>query len=190
MTIPCGDFLLEAELDGKGERGVVICHPHPAFGGRMDTPLIASLARGFVDAGFSTLRFHFRGIEGSGGQATGGRVEHEDVLAAHRFLARPFTAWVGYSFGALMALRAMETVRPSAYVGIAIPTGILEGRDVPRVEVSGLLLAGDRDPLCDATKLAPLGLPVELLEGEAHAFSHVGTQRIVDRAVAFVRSAP
>jgi len=151
----------------------------------MDSPLVTMLAKGFVEAGYRTLRFHFRGVEGSGGVATGGQREHEDLLAAHAWLGAAWTAWVGYSFGGLMALRAMEQVRPAAYVGIAIPTGVLEGRVVPRVAVPGLLLAGQDDPLCDARALDPLGLPVELVPGEAHTFTHTGSRRIVSRAVAF-----
>ena len=30
-------FELEAVEEGAGDRGVVVCHPHPAFGGTMET---------------------------------------------------------------------------------------------------------------------------------------------------------
>ena len=71
IPLPTGGTL-EGKLDGTlHEDAVVICHPHPAFGGRMDTPLVSALAQGFADAGTCALRFHYRGIEGSTGVATG-----------------------------------------------------------------------------------------------------------------------
>ena len=182
---------------------VIVCHPHPAFGGSMDTPLIAALADGFGSAGLPTLRFHFRGIGNSDGTATGGLVEHADVVAAHRFLLGRGVeriAWVGYSFGALMALRALaEGVRPVAYLGIAIPTAIIgedpiRQADVARAMstgVSTLFYTGALDPLCEVAQLrawcdAAGHGAVETLEGEAHTFTIVGAQTVVRRAVTFV----
>jgi uncharacterized protein len=191
----------------SGARGaVIVCHAHPAFGGRMDTPLIGALARGFVSAGLPALRFHFRGIEGSDGTATGGLVEQADVVAAHRFLVGRGVeriAWVGYSFGALMALRAVaEGTRPAAYVGVAIPTTIIgedpiRSADVARAISMGvptLFYAGAEDPLCEVPRLrawceGAAHATVEALAAEPHSFSIVGMGTVVRRAVAFVPQA-
>jgi alpha/beta superfamily hydrolase len=210
VRIPLEDgATLEAILDepsGPAAGAVVVCHPHPAFGGRMDTPLIAALARGFVASGHAALRFHFRGIEGSDGVATGGLVEHDDVAAAHRWLVERGhrrIAWVGYSLGALMALRAIAGgPRPQAYVGVALPTGII-GEDPDRIAsteraigagVPSLFVSGADDPLCDADRLrrwcaANAMAVVETRSGEGHGFSIVGIRAIVQRAIAFVQEA-
>jgi len=199
---------LEAIYDEPAQKSeardaVILCHPHPAFGGRMDTPLIAALAHGFVTAGLPALRFHFRGIEGSEGTATGGLVEQGDVVAANHFLAGrgiERIAWVGYSFGALMALRAIaEGARPAVYVSISIPTTIIGEDPVRLAEVERAIAAGvptlfytgTDDPLCDAAQLrawcavAPHAA-VETLESEAHTFSIVGMRTVVQRTIAFV----
>ena len=77
----------EDERDG-GERGVaVICHPHPQHGGTMDNKVVQTLARSFLQLGWRTVRFNFRGVGESAGQWSEGIGEIDDacaVLAAMR----------------------------------------------------------------------------------------------------------
>jgi len=207
-----GELALEGILDrpsgASGPLGdaVVLCHPHPAFGGRMHTPLVEFLAQSFVSAGLTTLRFHFRGIEGSEGQATGGLAEHEDVAAAARFLAglrAQRIALVGYSFGALMSLKAIALgLRPIAYVGISPPTGVVDGDAVRIAEVDRALaagqpsrfIAGDADPVCEVECLRAWvrgkdRASLEALAGEGHAFSLAGTRAVARSSVAQLQEA-
>jgi alpha/beta superfamily hydrolase len=204
-----GELSLEGILDrASGPLGdaVVLCHPHPAFGGRMRTPLIEVLAQSFVSAGLTTLRFHFRGIEGSEGEATGGLIEHEDVAAAARFLGElgaQRIALVGYSFGALMSLKAIAWgLRPIAYVGIAIPTGVVDADAVRIAEVERALaagqpsrfIAGDADPVCEIDCLRAWvrgqdRASLEVLAGEGHAFSPAGTRAVQHGSVTQLREA-
>jgi len=88
VAIPvAGAHELEAEARlHPGAPGVVVCHPHPAFGGRMDTPLVVALDDALAEAGLSTVRFNFRGVGASGGRGTGGRDEPGDVRAACAWL--------------------------------------------------------------------------------------------------------
>jgi len=205
--VPSGT--LEGILDepaSPAREALIVCHPHPAFGGRMSTPLISALAQATVISGRAALRFHFRGIEGSDGTATGGLVEHEDVAAAHLFLTgRGFAriAWTGYSFGSLMSLRAIaEGGRPFAYVGIALPTSIIDEEQTREAQVSralaadlpSLFLTGAEDPLCDATRIAAwcegrAHARAESLPGEAHTFSLTGIRAVVRRTIAFLEEA-
>ncbi|MGZ3405418.1 MAG: hypothetical protein ACXVAN_03175, partial [Polyangia bacterium] len=77
MRIPVAGFTLEGEARlVDGAPAAVVCHPHPAFGGRMDNPLVVALADACAAAGFSTVRFNFRGLDGSEGTPTGGVQEH------------------------------------------------------------------------------------------------------------------
>ena len=45
-----------------GDRGVVTTHPHPLYGGNMYNNVVASLVRIYQLAGYTTLRFNFRGV--------------------------------------------------------------------------------------------------------------------------------
>jgi alpha/beta superfamily hydrolase len=200
---------LEGILDepaSPAREAVIVCHPHPAFGGRMSTPLISAVAQAAVLSGRAALRFHFRGIEGSDGVATGGLIEHEDVAAAHRFLAeRGYSriGWTGYSFGSLMSLRAIaQGGRPFAYVGIALPTSIIDEDPAREAEVEralaadvpSLFLTGAEDPLCDAPRISAWcdgrkSARAESLAGEAHTFSLSGIRAVVRRSIAFLEEA-
>ena len=71
-------------------RGVaVIAHPHPLFGGTMDNKVVQTLARAFVQCGWTTLRFNFRGVGTSEGQWDEGRGEVDDAWAVVQALREP-----------------------------------------------------------------------------------------------------
>jgi hypothetical protein len=210
VTVPVparGDtpaFTLEGILDEHaGAPCAVVCHPHPAFGGRMDTPLVVDLARALHAAGLSTLRFNFRGLAGSGGTPTGGLVEQDDVAAAAAFArarGAPRVVLAGYSFGALMAARALAAgLDAAALVAVAFPTSIIgddraRNADIIRALDRGLptlFLQGGRDPLLSLDKINDwaAGRPhvtVETLPGCAHFFHDDDAQVICARAAAFL----
>lgn len=140
--------------------GVVVCHPHPEYGGSMDVPLIAALAQGLANAGFAVLRFNFRGVGASQGSFDQGVGEVEDVEAAAVFLHAQTSvkdkplALVGYSFGAWVGLEAacrLPAIAAVAAVALPMwrmPEGWLDGCAVPK-----LFVAGDRDTVCPTGQL-------------------------------------
>ncbi|MGV2480571.1 UNVERIFIED_CONTAM: alpha/beta hydrolase, partial [Salmonella enterica subsp. enterica serovar Weltevreden] len=74
------DAALVAEA--AAPRGVaVIAHPHPLFGGTLDNKVVQTLARAFVQCGWTAVRFNFRGVGGSAGAHDEGRGEADDLLA-------------------------------------------------------------------------------------------------------------
>ena len=83
-------------------RGVaVIAHPHPLFGGTMDNKVVQTLARAFVQCGWTAVRFNFRGVGTSEGAHDEGRgeaadfqqvVQAADVAPCRRVLPGPVTA--------------------------------------------------------------------------------------------------
>src|SRR5262245_26963141 len=102
-----GDGLrLEGRLTpGESDRGVVLCHPHPLYGGSMLTPVILTVEAAFRAAKFTTLAFNFRGVGASEGTHGEGRTEVEDVQGALAHLRTTLdgvprlVAVAGYSFG-------------------------------------------------------------------------------------------
>lgn len=100
----------------RGAAGVVICHPHPRFGGSMDNNVVYALEEHWGGRGLATLCFNFRGAGKSEGEWDDMRGEVDDVISALSFLAkRPEVdaeriGLAGYSFGGLMAVKAVSRI--------------------------------------------------------------------------------
>jgi alpha/beta superfamily hydrolase len=106
------DYSLEGLLLRKSSRaGVVICHPHPLYGGDMRNSVVEAIEKGFSGQGYSTLTFNFRGVGRSKGEYDEGEGEVNDALAALNFLKGHLNddahiILAGYSFGAWIISRA------------------------------------------------------------------------------------
>jgi uncharacterized protein len=121
---------LEAEWapSADARATVVLCHPHPQYGGTMRSIVVSALFETLPTARIACLRFNFRGVEGSEGTYADGRDEPLDVLAAldaassaaaQAHIGGPL-ALTGWSFGADMALETADP-RVAGWVGIAPP---------------------------------------------------------------------
>ena len=117
-----GGILLEGQLDLPDEAtpagGVVICHPHPQYGGEMTNNVVMAISSSIVAYGLAALRFNFRGVGRSGGSYDSGIGEQDDALATLEALKTGAisddlpgdglhaVALAGYSFGGGVALNA------------------------------------------------------------------------------------
>ena len=159
--------------------GIVICHPHPLYGGDMDNPVVVRVAEVCGALGLATLRFNFRGVGGSTGLHDDGRGEQGDVEAALDHLAgligdTPLTL-AGYSFGAAMAVSV--AARRQGLAGLALIAPPLATRDLPLAAVAGpvLVVAGTTDEYCPVEALERLrgALPraaIRTIDGANHFF--------------------
>ena len=162
-------------------RGVaLIAHPHPLFGGTMDNKVVQTLARAFVQSGWTALRFNFRGVGASAGVHDEGRGETEDLLAlaAAQAPEGPL-ALAGFSFGSFVASRALQSLWPAR----SIEKIVLVGTAAARFEVATLppeshdrtlVIHGEVDdtvPLQAVLDWArPQSLPVTVIPGGEHFF--------------------
>jgi alpha/beta superfamily hydrolase len=130
VSFESGDLTLEGALvltKREKQPGLVLCHPHPLFGGSMDDSRIQAISNAANVKGFTTLRFNYRGIGKSEGKFGQGLGELQDTIAAVKFLRNhPHTddsriALLGYSFGGSMALAAAMDANPAALVTISAP---------------------------------------------------------------------
>jgi alpha/beta superfamily hydrolase len=114
VSFPCGKLTLEGICyypEGSGAfPAVVLCHPHPLYGGSMDNNVILAACSALLNESITALVFNFRGVGGSEGSYGGGVAEQEDVKAAISWLiSQPEVngdrvGLLGYSFGAAVAL--------------------------------------------------------------------------------------
>lgn len=163
---------------GEARTGIVVCHPHPLYGGEMHNNVVQALVDELSDRGHATLRFNFRGTGGSGGSHSGGDLERDDVLAAVAFLlgsGAKRVAVAGYSFGAAVGLQAsLHDERVEALVGISLPIGMMDGSFLLECTKPKLLVAGDRDEFCplpaleDLFALIPDPKRLEVVPGADH----------------------
>jgi alpha/beta superfamily hydrolase len=106
---------------------VVLCHPHPQYGGTMRSIVISVLFAQLPSAGYRCLRFNFRGVERSQGAYDNGVGETLDAVAAVRTTADMHpgvpAALAGWSFGGDVALSVTEAVL-TGWVAIAPPLRI------------------------------------------------------------------
>ena len=105
---------------------VVLCHPHPLFGGTMHNKVIYQTAKSLDALGLAVLRFNFRGAGTSAGVHDRGRGEQGDVRAALDFLANEFPGvpllLAGFSFGCWVGLRVgCEDKRVAELIGLGTP---------------------------------------------------------------------
>ena len=119
---------LEALLNPGAERppaAVLLCHPHPLFGGTLHNKVVYHAMKVFTEAGLPVLRFNFRGAGRSEGQHDFGLGEQDDFRAGLDWLAREYPLPVlaaGFSFGAHIALRAgCNDPRVAALVSLGTP---------------------------------------------------------------------
>ena len=194
---------LEAEISIPSPTprcGVVLCHPHPQYGGTMRSIVISALFDTLPTRGVACLRFNFRGVEGSEGTHDFGNLERVDaetaVGALHERLS-PGTPLIltGWSFGADMALSVRDE-RVTAWLAIAPPLVVVhdvEGLAAdPRAKLLALAQHDEyRDP-AEITELAErwANTDVHVVGGASHFF--VGrTDRLVELAAGYVdRLAP
>src|SRR3712207_4462886 len=86
LRVPGDGVELEAVLhlpDGAPPfAGAAVCHPHPQYGGDMDSNVVIALCRALTDRGMAAMRFNFRGVGRSTGAFDNGRGEALDAAAA------------------------------------------------------------------------------------------------------------
>jgi len=136
---------------------VLVCHPHPLFGGTMDNKVVTTVAQAFTRLGHSAIRFNYRGVGGSEGQFDDSQGEVADALAVARYaigeLGIDQIYLAGFSFGAYIAAKAAL---------------VLESEGL---KVSGLLMVAPSILNSPFEQITPLrlsqGQPVVVVMGDA-----------------------
>lgn len=157
IMFPAGEVTLEGLLSlpatGQSNLGVVLCHPHPLYGGDMYNNVVMALAAALQQHQAATLQFNFRGTGRSTGTHGNGVAERDDVRAAIEVLrshaAPRHLAVVGYSFGAAVGVTAGATdTRVHTLVGVGLPVTRLDATVLQQATKPTLMVLGDADTFC------------------------------------------
>jgi hypothetical protein len=175
--------------------GMVLCHPHPQYGGTMRSIVISALFEALPAIGVECVRFNFRGVERSGGTYSKGDHERLDAQAAIADLAARLPAGAplvlaGWSFGADVALSCADPAIAGWFV-IACPLRFVHDlarvSDDPRPKE---VVLAQHDEFRPADEIARevgawRNAHADVVGGASHFF--VGrTERVVAHAAAFV----
>ena len=155
ITFQSDVLKLEGFLDnGAGDRGVVLCHPHPLYGGDMNNNVVQAVAEVYREHGYSTLRFNFRGVGASEGSFDEGQGEQNDVGAALNYLKGMGLGHLdlaGYSFGAwVCALGLKELETADRLIMISPPVNFIDFDFLGFSQRIQLVIVGMQDEIADA----------------------------------------
>lgn len=181
QTGPAGALEVAIDRPADAARGVaVIAHPHPLHGGTMTNKVVQTLARAFVLAGWTAVRFNFRGVGRSEGAYDEGRGELQDLLAVVRAQAPEGPLCLaGFSFGAFVTSHAVAQLHPQRELRHVVLVGTAASRFAvaplaPELHLRSLVIHGEQDdtvPLAAVMDWArPQALPVLVVPGGGHFF--------------------
>ncbi|MBW2526780.1 MAG: hypothetical protein JRI23_21535 [Deltaproteobacteria bacterium] len=158
------DLRAGPRLEGRiarapGQPLVVLCHPHPLFGGSMDNAMVRLARDTAWELGLGTLRFNFRGVGQSEGGWGGGTGEAKDLSNLLELVSRGDHApdgviLLGYSFGAWTAVRACDAgFQPRSLCLVSPPVDFLSFAGVTLPAAPCLVVVGEQDDLCALPRL-------------------------------------
>jgi alpha/beta superfamily hydrolase len=158
VSFSSGRLVLEGILaipEGAGPfPAVIVCHPHPLYGGSMDNNVVNSLSETLTQASLASLKFNFRGVGGSQGEFGQGIGEQEDVEAAISFISTvkevdsKRIGLAGYSAGAGFAFPVgFNDDRIKALVAVSPPLPMFDFDFLKNCPKPKLLISGSRDDL-------------------------------------------
>jgi len=149
----------------------LLLHPSPEHGGTMNNKINYTLFQSFVERGFSTLRFNFRGVGRSQGVFDKGEGELSDAAAALDWMQdinpnAPYV-WVGgFAFGAWIGMQLlMRRPEIQGFISVAPPANLYDFSFLAPCPTSGLIIQGSRDDVVDSESVEGLVEKVHLQKG-------------------------
>src|SRR4030042_3033214 len=136
-----------------GDRGAVVTHPHPLYGGDMHNNVVEAVCRAYQEKGYSTLRFNFRGVGQSEGGYEEGIGEQDDVGAALDYLSdmgKEEIDLAGYSFGSWVnALGINRYKKVKRIIMISPPVDLMDFSLLINNAKIRLVIPGSEDEIAD-----------------------------------------
>jgi hypothetical protein len=198
-----GDLIYNA--DKTDAPAVIMCHPHPSGGGSKDIPIYLSIADRLSRAGYTVLRFNFRGVGTSEGNFAGGEEGENDIRGAVTYLLshpvlKPSKIFLfGYSYGAGIAFRvSLFDSRINGAVLLGLPTAyvtnFVEYKSINNKNVPLKIIIGGKDMISNGmiTAIQPYILKtfhkfvLVRIPSENHSFSK-SWEGIIESTLEFLK---
>ena len=184
ISFPSGEFTLEGVWhlpeDKRPFPAVIVCHPHPLYGGSMSSNVVFSICQALAEASIAALRFNFRGVGKSQGEFGGGTAEQEDVKAALAFVLsaeninRNRIGLAGYSFGGGVAAAVAVREERVKMLALVSPAFMYGGEELKGYKKPKFIIIGENDNMIapegveEAVEAMPKPKRFELIPGADH----------------------
>lgn len=179
VTFQSDNIKIEGIIDkGTSNRGIVVTHPHPLYGGDMYNTVVETICRAYKARDYTTLRFNFRGAGASGGQYDNGIGEQKDVLSALSYLKNEGLTKIdlaGYSFGAwINAQYGCDGV--DNMIMVSPPVAFIDFIAISALPCLRLVITGSLDDIAppeQVKKMIPewnASAAIEIIEGADHFY--------------------
>ncbi|MFX0020908.1 MAG: alpha/beta hydrolase [Candidatus Hermodarchaeota archaeon] len=156
LFITNNEIKLEAEyfLSQSNSKNpvVLICHPHPQYGGNMYNNVVSGVLKKLIENNISCLRFNFRGVGRSSGSHSDGTGESTDVKACIDFLINKKNhekiIICGYSYGAAIGCSAINySEKVISFISISFPWDFIgpQYKTQSQSDKPKLFIQGDQD---------------------------------------------
>ncbi len=180
----------------KKNIGIIVCHPHPQYGGTMAFPVVRMVYRTFGNLGYPSIRFNFRGVGSSEGKSGNGAGEREDLISVCNFLLNgefgvKRILIIGYSFGAIIGSSVVsEFDEIIGYVAISYPFSLIP-QYIPQAQVDKpkFFIMGDLDNFTTVSILKieyekmPRPKDIKIFPGVDHFWS--GSENILTETIIY-----
>ncbi|OQW92243.1 MAG: hypothetical protein BWK79_15075 [Beggiatoa sp. IS2] len=137
---------------------IVVCHPHPLYGGTLDNKVVYTIASTFNQLGVGSVRFNFRGIGKSSGHFDYGKGEVDDLQTVVTWLNTQQTIqelWLaGYSFGGYVALRAHRHLNAQRLLLVAPAIEQVDFAELQLSAIPTLIIQGNQDEVISPQSVA------------------------------------
>lgn len=176
------DFEIEGLIHkGVKDKGVIVTHPHPLYGGDMYNMVVESIVHAYHKKGYTTLRFNFRGVGKSQGRYDNGIGEQKDIRAALAYLygiGIKHIDLAGYSFGAWVNSKITRQDDPvEGMIMVSPPAGFIDFQPITPINSLKLVVTGESDEIAPKDLIEKM-LPTwnknarfEVIKGADHFYS-------------------
>ncbi|MFZ1852719.1 MAG: CocE/NonD family hydrolase [Nitrosomonas sp.] len=170
-----------AKPNGSPKGVAIVAHPHPLYGGTMDNKVVYILFNTFLELGFVTVKFNFRGVGQSEGNFDDGAGELTDVITVTETIRKQSSEFSnlplllsGFSFGGGIQLRAAQTLNPDFLILVAPSIVNLKAPMPSRENCFVLIIQGNEDDVVTLESILtwakPYSQPIVVVPGAEHFF--------------------